>query len=470
MSSNPIVISAKKLSKVYKLYKSPQHRLKEALHPARKKYHKDFYALKNVNLEIRKGEVIGIIGRNGSGKSTLLKILSKVLTPTRGEFMVQGKISSLLELGSGFNPELTGIENIFFYGTVLGFSEEKINNKLQEIIDFADIGEFIYQPLKTYSSGMKSRLAFSVAIHVDPDVLILDEVLAVGDELFQRKCYARMENFFKSGITTLYVSHTIPVINQICSRVLLMHNGQNILDGPPRLVTMYYQKLLYARGENIQAVLNEINEINKDPFVKEQMHSGMPVSTQKTEKEADTTTYAFKKDQKDRDLLQPYYIKEFRPKSTVLQNPHNITLSDIFIKTRDGEVVNQLVSGENYWIHFNFRFNNAFERINVGVDFKDEKGKNFSGLSLRYSDLVIPKVGVGDIVKCAWKFRCLFTKGTYYVDIGMNEAGKTKKEFILKCDDAINFKIIENRDQPFNVWGIIDMDIEPKVIHIKAGE
>jgi len=188
-NTNDIVISTRNLTKVYKLYRSPQDRLKEALHPGRKKYHKDFYALKDVNLEIRRGEVLGIVGKNGSGKSTLLKILSRVLTPSSGEFEVKGKVSSLLELGSGFNPELTGMENIFFYGTILGFTEEKIRGKLQEILDFAEIGDFVYQPLKTYSSGMKARLAFSVAINVDPDILILDEVLAVGDELFRRKCF-----------------------------------------------------------------------------------------------------------------------------------------------------------------------------------------------------------------------------------------------------------------------------------------
>ncbi len=189
--SNAIEVSS--LCKIYHLYNTPIDRLKEALNPWRKKYHQDFYALKDVSFEVKKGDTIGIIGQNGSGKSTLLKILSNVLTPTSGDIKVKGRVSSLLELGSGFNPELTGIENVYFNGTLLGFTRQEMDTKLDDILSFADIGEFVRQPVKTYSSGMQVRLAFAVAINVNPEVLIVDEALAVGDIRFQQKCFRKID-------------------------------------------------------------------------------------------------------------------------------------------------------------------------------------------------------------------------------------------------------------------------------------
>lgn len=214
------------LTKVYPLYKNPQDRFKEALHPWRKKYHKDFYALQDVSFSVEKGDSLGIIGQNGSGKSTLLKILSRVLTPTSGNFQIRGRVISLLELGSGFNPDLTGLENIYFYGTILGFSKKKIEARLDEIIAFADIGQFIFQPLKTYSSGMRSRLAFSVASHVDPDILILDEVLAVGDLRFKQKCLRVMRDIIDQNRTVIFVSHSMSAINNFCNNVIWLHEGK----------------------------------------------------------------------------------------------------------------------------------------------------------------------------------------------------------------------------------------------------
>ena len=211
-------IKVSSISKMYPLYRSPRDRMKEALHPLRKSYHNEFYALRNVSFEIEKGESLGIIGQNGSGKSTLLKILSRVLTPTSGTFDIQGRVISLLELGSGFNPELTGLENIYFYGTILGFNKKKIESKLDDILAFADIGQFVYQPLKTYSSGMRSRLGFAVASHVDPDILILDEVLAVGDLRFKQKCYRTMDELINQKRTVILVSHDTGAVTNFCNK------------------------------------------------------------------------------------------------------------------------------------------------------------------------------------------------------------------------------------------------------------
>lgn len=223
---NGIVIEVKDLSKVYKLYNKPVDRLKEALGFSKRNYHKEFYALNNLNFTINAGETIGIIGTNGSGKSTLLKLITGVLNPSSGSIQVNGKISALLELGAGFNPEYTGYDNIYLNGAMFGFSKEEIDSKVQEIIHFAGIGDFINQPVKNYSSGMFARLAFAVAINVEPEILIADEVLAVGDLEFQLKCMDKFNEFRNKGKTILYVSHDINSVKRYCSSCIWIQNGK----------------------------------------------------------------------------------------------------------------------------------------------------------------------------------------------------------------------------------------------------
>lgn len=224
-----IAIKVQNLSKVYKLYDKPVDRLKEALHPFQKKYHKEFYALDNVSFEIKKGDTVGIIGKNGAGKSTLLKIITGVITPTSGNVVFNGRIASLLELGAGFNPEYTGVENIYFQGILMGFIRAAMEEKIDDILAFADIGEFVHQKVKLYSSGMFARLAFAVAIHVDPDILIVDEVLSVGDIYFVQKCMHKINQIKASGTTVLLVSHDATTIRMLCDTALWLENGK-ILD------------------------------------------------------------------------------------------------------------------------------------------------------------------------------------------------------------------------------------------------
>lgn len=218
-------IKIEHLSKVYKIFDKPTDRVKEALNPFRKRYSRDFYALNDVSLTIKKGETVGIIGKNGAGKSTILKIITGVLTPTSGSVQVNGRIASLLELGAGFNPEMTGIENIYMNGTIMGYSKEEMDDRLQDIIDFADIGEFIHQPVKMYSSGMFARLAFAVNASLEPDVLIVDEALSVGDFMFQFKCMQRFKELQKKGVTILYVTHNTQEIISTCDRAIFLHDG-----------------------------------------------------------------------------------------------------------------------------------------------------------------------------------------------------------------------------------------------------
>ncbi len=249
-SDNAIVV--KNLTKVYPLYDNPKDRLKEALHPFRKSYHHDFYALKDVSFEIKKGETVGIIGKNGAGKSTLLKIITGVLTPTSGEVQVSGKIASLLELGAGFNPEMTGMENIYLNGTIMGFTKEEMDEKVDAILAFADIGEFIDQPVKMYSSGMFARLAFSVAINVEPDILIVDEALSVGDVRFQNKCIRKMEEIGDAGATILFVSHDTQAVNKFCHKVIWLDKGVLRESGEPATILENYMSFMTYGMETIR--------------------------------------------------------------------------------------------------------------------------------------------------------------------------------------------------------------------------
>lgn len=237
------VIKVENLTKIYKLYDKNTDRLKEALHPFHKKYHKEFYALKNVSFEVKKGQMLGIIGKNGSGKSTLLKIITGVLSASAGSVKTNGKISSLLELGTGFNPEYTGIENIYFNGMIMGFTKEEMDKKLSEIIEFADIGDFLYQPVKTYSSGMFVRLAFALSINVDPDILIVDEALSVGDIRFQQKCFRKIDEIKKTK-TVILVTHDIGAVNKFCDNVIWINEGKIVDSGDAYRISKLYQAFM----------------------------------------------------------------------------------------------------------------------------------------------------------------------------------------------------------------------------------
>lgn len=254
--SPDIAISVKNLTKIYKLYDSPQDRLKESLHPFRKKYHHDFYALNDISFEIKKGETVGIIGKNGSGKSTLLKLITGVLTPSSGSVTVNGKIAALLELGAGFNPELTGIENVYFNGTLMGYSKEEMDNMLEDILSFADIGDFANQQVKMYSSGMFARLAFSVSVNVDPEILIVDEALSVGDMHFQEKSITKMKKMVDNGKTILFVTHSLPVVRNFCRKGIWLDTGKVVINDDASYVCEKYRDKIM----NEEIVIKEDNE------------------------------------------------------------------------------------------------------------------------------------------------------------------------------------------------------------------
>ena len=233
-------IKVENISKIYRIYNSPKEQFLEIVSKGRKNYGRDHYALDQISFEVKEGEILGIIGVNGSGKSTLLKIITGVLQPSTGKVSVNGRISALLELGAGFNPEYTGLENIYFSGMVMGFSHKEMEYKVPGIIDFADIGEFIYQPVKTYSSGMLVRLAYAVAVSIEPDILIVDEALAVGDVYFQMKSMSKMEELFRKGKTVIFVSHDTASVRKLCNTAIYLDKGKIVAKGTAKeIVDMY---------------------------------------------------------------------------------------------------------------------------------------------------------------------------------------------------------------------------------------
>lgn len=279
---NNVIIKADHLSKVYKIYERDIDRLKETFHPFHKRYSRDFFALKDVSFQIRRGENIGLIGNNGAGKSTLLKIITGVLTPTSGSITVTGRIASLLELGAGFNPELTGVENIFMNGLLMGQSREVMDAKITDIINFADIGDFINQPVKTYSSGMFARLAFAVNAFVEPDILIIDEALSVGDAFFQSKCMDKMRSMIQGGVTVIFVSHDTFAVKNLCQRAFLLQAGEIVMDGTAKDVVETYRNIMIdsrrdsvnSKGDNMKNFLATIKQ-NQSAVVAKQT---LPVS------------------------------------------------------------------------------------------------------------------------------------------------------------------------------------------------
>ncbi len=258
MKKEKTVIKIDNLTKEYRLYDKPIYRIVETFFSSGKTYYQSFMALDNISLEIQRGETIGIVGRNGSGKSTLLQIICGIIKPTKGSVVVDGRISALLELGAGFNPEFTGRQNVYLNGSILGLTQQEIDSRIDDILSFASIGDFIDQPVKSYSSGMFVRLAFSVAISIEPEILIVDEALSVGDEAFQRKCFAKINQIQEKGGTILFVSHSTTSIVELCSRAFMLDRGELLIAGEPKQVVSRYQKMVYAPDDKVEAMKNEM--------------------------------------------------------------------------------------------------------------------------------------------------------------------------------------------------------------------
>ncbi len=394
------IIKVEHLTKIYKLYDDPVDRLKEALHWRGKKYHKDFYALNDISFEIKKGECVGIIGKNGSGKSTLLKLITGVLTPTSGKVTVNGKVAALLELGAGFNPEYTGIENIYFQGSLMGYTKEEINTKVDSILAFADIGEFVYQPVKTYSSGMFARLAFAVAINVEPDILIVDEALSVGDAYFQQKCMNFMRKFRDNGGMLLFVSHDMGAVVSLCQKILWINDGMKIFDGLAKDGAELYLKDYY---EKIQGATPEDN---KNKVI------------------ADTKSIPqFIADERYEVLDNKIHVFEFIEDNTKNFGMNGAKIINVAFYDKLKHKINYLHGGELLKLEITIQANKIIHNPIIGFSIKDRLGQNLFGDNTYLTFINKPLIfdeGVQYI--CEFEFQMpLLPKGIYSVNVAIAE-------------------------------------------------
>ncbi len=441
-----IAIKVDSLSKIYPLYSSPNDRLKEALHPLRKKFHKDFYALRDISFEVERGDSLGIIGQNGSGKSTLVKILSRVLTPSSGSFDIKGRVISLLELGSGFNPELTGLENIYFYGTILGFSKKMIEDRLDDILSYAGIGEFIYQPLKTYSSGMRARLAFSVASHVDPDILILDEVLAVGDLRFKQKCLRTMRDIIDSRRTVLFVSHDMGSVTSFCNKTIWLKGGKT-----------------EAFGESADIVKKYVG------FMTYGLETDKPIKKQASGNIAsESDQLASEDDSKQKELL-PGDIKWTDVSKFESFGEYGAVIEKVALYFRDtGERVDVLRGGE--WISL-YALIKATENIfspGLGIKFKDGRGNGIFTVNNYLYEQKMDQITPGDEIIIRTDFKMPFLmSGKYPITIALSDGNQLNHTQHHWIHDAL-LAVVDNPDPKHrrggNVFVLEDKDYAVQIL------
>lgn len=409
------MIKVNNLTKTYKLYSHSSERLKEALNPFKKKYHNDFYALNKVSFEIKKGERLGIIGKNGSGKSTLLKLITGVLTPSTGTLHVKGKISAILELGAGFNPEMTGLENIYLNSTLNGMTQDKTKENIKAIVDFSELGDFIHQPVKTYSSGMKARLAFGVSIHVEPDILIIDEALSVGDAAFQRKCFAKINDMRDQGVTIIFVSHSDAQVVELCDRAIWLHKGEILLDGVPKLVTSLYQKYSTTQNQNKLIIKHEYEKLLANINQKEK------ISTARKE----------------------YFNETIQSKSLLSYEENGAKIFDIHITTLDNDKVNILNQGEKYIYRYKVIYKENFSKVRLGMNIKTKSGFILGGGQYPYNKTKEgTQVKAGVTYEMQWEFTCNLGEGTYFTNSG-TYCLKNEKQ-LHRVMDAYMFEVKEN--------------------------
>jgi len=463
-------ITVRDVTKIYKLYDKPIDRLKESLNPMHKEYHKKFYALNNLSFSVKKGETVGIIGTNGSGKSTILKIITGVLSPTTGEVQVDGVISALLELGAGFNQDYTGIENIYMNGTMMGFSKKEMDAKLQDILDFADIGDFVYQPVKTYSSGMFVRLAFALAINVEPEILIVDEALSVGDVFFQAKCYRRMEEIRKNGTTILMVTHDMGSIIKYCDKVVLLNKGNFVAEGAPGRMVDLYKKILAGQMDSLEAELTQMNDFSGENVGentgRDHAEDGEEGHAGTDDRKADGTG-----SQQPMAGAHPQAAAKKLMKESLTINGNRTEYGDGRAEIYDlglfderGNLTNLLIKGEKFTIKEKIRFMAEIQSPIFTYTIKDKKGTDLSGTNTMFEGTDIKPVKAGDEYEVSFTQKMTLQGGEYL--LSMSCTGFEQGEHVVyhRLYDVANITVISNK----NTVGVYDMESQVQAEKIEA--
>jgi teichoic acid transport system ATP-binding protein len=407
MKDRKVAIQVNGIEKAYKLYDKPSDRLKEALGLGRKKKYKEHYALKGVTLTIYQGETVGIIGTNGSGKSTILKIITGVLHPTGGSVEVNGRISALLELGAGFNMEYNGIENIYLNGTMIGFSKKEIDEKLNDILTFADIGDYVYQPVKTYSSGMFVRLAFAVAINIEPEILIVDEALSVGDVFFQAKCYHKFEEFKQLGKTIVFVSHDLSSISKYCDRVVLLNQGVKLGEGNPKEMIDAYKQVLVGQ---------------------------YPLQEEENPEESPETEAA---EQSQASGMNPELL-EYGTKAAVIEE-YKIT-DDM------GRESGVILKGKECTVSMKVRFLEDLEAPIFAFTIKNIKGVEITGTNTMAEKAFLEPVKAGSVMEASFTQKIDLQGGEYLISLGVTGFEKEEFKVYHRLYDVMNMTVISDKD------------------------
>jgi len=453
MSFEPAVV-ADKISKCYRIYEHPRDRLRQAFLGDRRQLYREFWALKEVSFRLDPGQTLGVIGRNGSGKSTMLQMLCGTLTPTSGNVVTRGRIGALLELGSGFNPEFTGMENVYLNASLLGLSKAETDSHLDQILSFADIGEFIDQPVKTYSSGMAVRLAFAVQAQTDPDILVVDEALAVGDELFQKKCYAHLEGLKEKGTSVLLVTHSCPQIVQHCDQALLLHKGRPRLSGDPARVTLMYQRLINASDEEWQACLGH-DEKGSASVPSVQAYSTSPAVETAAASEADCNAW---------------FDPELLPESTEIYPEHGARIKDARIVDLNGNQLNVIPFCQDFALIFDYEAHEDLAGITLACHIANHTGQRMTGQSLRPhtpgladSGQAMPlPIPAGTSWSCCFRFRGGLWPGLYFIGGGIIKDDQHGRNFLHRVVDYRTLKVIETTH--INVIGICNLQLSPPEI------
>ena len=414
-----IAIAVDHISKVYKLYDKPMDRMVEALGLTKKKKYREHFALSDVSFQVKKGECVGIIGTNGSGKSTILKIITGVLNPTGGTLTVNGRIQALLELGAGFNMEYTGIENIYLNGTMNGFTEQEIESRMQDILDFADIGDYVKQPVKTYSSGMFVRLAFAVAINIDPEILIVDEALSVGDVFFQAKCYHKFEEFKKMGKTIIFVSHDLSSVSKYCDRVVLLNQGVKLGEGSPKEMIDDYKRVLVGQYE-LPESKSESSLLNDEQI---------QVAVQKKAAKQDTSK-----------------LLEYGTKEAVIEQ---------FYMTDDrGTESKSIIKGSEFTIHMKVRFMADLPAPIFAFSIKTVKGTEITGTNTMFEKAFLEPVKAGAVKDITFTQKMSLQGGEYLLSFGVTGYDGNDFQVYHRLYDALDLTVISDK----NTVGFYDMD------------
>lgn len=447
--SSDSAVRVDNLGKCFHIYDKPHERLLQMLSRGRRPYYREFWALRGATFEVARGEAVGIIGRNGSGKSTLLQLICGTQNPTEGTITIHGRVAALLELGSGFNPEFTGRENVYLNAVVLGLARAEIEQRFDAIAAFADIGDFIDQPLKTYSSGMVVRLAFAVAINVDPDIIVIDEALSVGDELFQRKCFARLEAIRRQGATLLFVSHSGSTVIELCDRCVLLDGGEQLAIGAPKAMVARYQRLLFAPGDKREAIRDAIKLANA-PL------DTAPASRIQLAGEAELP---LAETVEGEEYLDPHLVVQstvgYESRGAIIERPRIVNLA--------GVAVNCLIRGRSYRYLYDVRFEQGAVGVRFGMLIKTMTGVELGGaVSAPSVDTGYQYVAAGAVAHAEFRFRADLNPGSYFMNAGVTGMVDRDEQYLHRLLDAYVFRIMPVERN--TATALIDFHCVPHVI------